>query len=66
MEDVNSLECNVISSVESQNGFSTVKQCSAENQKGTITIDIVQHYYSALLVLNITSLNTDSALLALN
>ena len=32
----------MISSVESQKGINAVKQCSVENQNGTVAIDIVQ------------------------
>ena len=57
----------VISSVESQKGAINIHWCSVENQKGGIAACTKSWYGdTALLVLNGTSLNTDSALLALN
>ena len=53
-----------ISSVESQKGVIAAQWCSVENQKGTIALQSLWH--STLLVLNGTSLNSDSACLALN
>ena len=55
-----------ISSVESQKGAITIQRCSIENQKGAIGINIVGYNDYTLLVFNETSLNIDSALLALN
>ena len=70
-----------VSSVESQKGAITIQRCSVENQKGTITIQRCSIEWlrtrralspwtlysdSALLVLNGTSLNIYTALLALN
>ena len=50
--------------IESQKGAITIQTCFIEYQKGAVAIDTL---YSdcALLVLNRTSLNTESALLAL-
>ena len=53
------------SSVESQKGVNGGQRCSIEHQKGAIAVQSLWRY-SALLVLNGTSLNIDSALLALN
>ena len=55
-------------SVESQKGAITAQRCSIENQNGAIAIDIHVLLYSdsAPLTFNGTSLNIDSALLALN
>ena len=54
----------LIPSVKSQKGAFNIQRCSVENQKGAI--DVYKVYgNSALLVLNRTFLNSDSALLAL-
>ena len=53
------------SSDESQKGAITIQRCSVENQKGARS-PLTLYSDSALLVLNGTSLNIDSALLALN
>ena len=47
-----------------QKGVITIQQCSIQNQKGAITMDLYSN--SALLVLKRTSLNSDNALLAFN
>ena len=54
------------SSVESQKGTINIQRCSVENQKGAIPVQSLWWNLSVLLVLNGTSLNSDSALLALN
>ena len=54
-----------VSSVETQKGAINIQRCSVDNQKGA---KLLYNVYggSALLVLNKTSLNNDSTLLALN
>ena len=56
-----------ISSVESQKGANNIQRCSDQNQKSRRALSLYKVYSdSALLVLNGTSLNSDSALLAIN
>ena len=52
-------------SSESQKGVNAVQQCSVENQKGAVLIELV-YSDSALLVLNGTSLRWINVLLAFN
>ena len=55
----------IIPSVESQKGAINIQRLTVENQKGAIAVQCLWPS-STLLVLNRTSLNSDSALLALN